>query len=331
MKRIISLFAVLVIFASFLTGCGSKSADTQRKGSGISIVTTIFPIYDWVKNIAGDNLNDMDLTMLLDNGVDQHSYQPTVDDIIKISSCDVFIYVGGESDKWVDDALSQAVNKEMAVIDLLDILGDSVKEEELVEGMEAEHEEDAEEGESEEEETEYDEHVWLSLRNASVLVDKIAGVIAGKDSVNADAYLANAADYVRELNAVDADFKEKSAGFSLKTLVFADRFPFRYFCDDYDIDYYAAFAGCSAETEASFETVAFLAAKVDELGLKSVLMIDGGDGRIAQTVVKTAENEDVRILSVNSMQSVTANDVADGATYLSIMKTNLDTFAQALA
>lgn len=214
----------------------------------ISVVTTIFPQYDWTRAVIGDQAENFDLTILLDDGVDLHSYQPTVDDLIRLGSCDLFIYVGGESDAWVEDALKEAVNPDMIVIDLLDAMGDAAKEEEIVEGMEAEDEE----GEDEEEGLEYDEHVWLSLRNASVLTQTVADAIAEIDPENAEIYKANAAAYIEQLQALDAEYQAAVDGSAVKTLLFADRFPFRYLTDDYGLDYYAAFAGCSAESEASF-------------------------------------------------------------------------------
>ncbi len=259
MKKIISALVVLSLAIGILalSACSGKNDNTPvEQNEKLKIVTTIFPEYDWVREILGDKAGAAELTMLLDNGVDLHSYQPTVDDILKISSCDVFIYVGGESDAWVDGALKEAVNKDMTVINLLDVLGDSVKEEEVKEGMEAE-EHEHEEGEEDEHEEgpEYDEHVWLSLKNAQILVKKIAEAIAGKDSANAESYLANADSYIKKLSALDDEYTAAVNGASKKVLLFGDRFPFRYMTDDYGLDYYAAFVGCSAETE-SFPAIA---------------------------------------------------------------------------
>ncbi|MBO4914286.1 MAG: zinc ABC transporter substrate-binding protein, partial [Oscillospiraceae bacterium] len=275
----------------------------------------------------GDNKDNVELTMLLDSGADLHSYQPTADDMIKLSSCDVFIYVGGESDEWVEDALESAVNKNMLVIDLLDVLGDAVKEEELVEGMQGEEEEESGEGE---EEVEYDEHVWLSLKNAAVLCDAIAGALAKLDAANADVYAANKDAYVAKLNALDAQYAAAVSAAKVRTLLFGDRFPFRYLADDYGLDYYAAFVGCSAETEASFETIVFLSGKVDELGLNTVLTIESGDGKIARTIVENTAAKSAQVLKMDSMQSTTAQNIADGATYLGAMEYNLAVLKQAL-
>ncbi|MBQ9234526.1 MAG: zinc ABC transporter substrate-binding protein, partial [Lachnospiraceae bacterium] len=271
---------------------------------------------------------DAEVTMLLDNGVDLHSFQPTAADIATIATCDVFIYVGGESDSWVKDALSEATNKDMKVIDLLDVLGDSVKEEETVEGMEAEEEEH--DDSDEEEEVEYDEHVWLSLRNAQVLVREIAEVLGEADPENKDTYTKNADAYIDQLGSLDDDYKILVANASTDTVLFGDRFPFRYLVDDYGLNYYAAFSGCSAETEASFETVVFLAEKIDELDLNTVLIIENSSDSIAKTIIENTASKDQQILSLNSMQGTTSKDVKAGATYLSIMKDNLDVLTRAL-
>ena len=338
MKKLILLLAAVMLMAGCLTACGSDSKetaaaqDTSASGAAngkkqLQIVTTIFPEYDWVKNILGDNPGGAELKMLLDNGVDLHSYQPTAEDILKISTCDLFIYVGGESDKWVADALKEATNKDMIVINLLEVLGDSVKEEELVEGMEGEEEE---EEEGEEEGPEYDEHVWLSVKNAEIFVNAISDAIQKLDADNAEAYKKSTSEYLDKLKALDGEYSKAVSGSSIKTLLFGDRFPFRYLVDDYGLSYYAAFVGCSAETEASFETIIFLAEKIDELSLHSVLTIEGSNQRIAQTIVQNTKSKDQKILSVNSMQSTTTRDVEGGATYLSIMEKNLEVLKEAL-
>lgn len=317
MKKCFAMMMALVMMMTMLLG-GTAAAG----GKKISVVTTIFPIYDWVREVVGDNAN-VDVTLLLDKGVDLHSFQPTAQDIMKVATADVFIYVGGESDEWVEDALAEAVNPNMKVISLLDALGDAVKEEELVEGMEGEEEEAAEE---DEEEVEYDEHVWLSLHNAQVLVQAIADTLAEADPDNAAAYQANAATYIGKLAALDAQYADMVAQAEYKTVLFGDRFPFRYLVDDYGLTYYAAFVGCSAETEASFETIIFLAQKVDELNLPAVLTIEGGNTRIAQTIVSSTSAKNQKILMMNSLQG----KPADGETYLSVMESNLAVLREAL-
>lgn len=323
MKKFLSILAATAIAAGSFCGCSDNQA--AAKSDKLQIVTTIFPEYDWVNNILGNNPANAEVTMLLDNGTDLHSFQPTANDIIKISSCDLFIYVGGESDEWVEDVLAQASNKDMVVIDLLDELGDSIKEEEIVEGMQAEEEE--EEGE---EEIEYDEHVWLSVRNAITLVNGISDAIQKIDPTNAETYKANTSAYVEKLGQLDADYKEAVDNAPIKTILFGDRFPFRYLVDDYGIEYYAAFVGCSAESEASFETITFLSKKTEELSLPVVLKIEGNDQRIAETIIENTSTKNQIILTMDSMQSVTSNDVANGTTYISIMEGNLEVLKKAL-
>lgn len=336
MKKFISVLLITVMALMNFSACGNGGAGTSdRTESGaddsakkIKVVTTIFPEYDWVRQIAGDRASDMDIIMLLDNGVDLHSYQPTADDIANISDCDLFIYVGGESDAWVDDALKNAVNKDMKVIDLLDVLGNSIKEEEVVEGMQAE-EEESEEGE-EEEGPEYDEHVWLSLRNAEALCKAIEEDLAKIDPNSAEVYQKNNEAYTEKLSALDKEYRSVVDASANKTLLFGDRFPFRYLVDDYGLKYYAAFVGCSAETEASFATVKFLAEKVDELGLKNVMTIEKSDQKIAKTIIENTKSKDRNILTLDSMQSVTSDDVKNGTTYLFIMESNLEVLKEAL-
>lgn len=327
MKKYISVLVAAILMVSSLCACASKDASTASAGNRLEIVTTIFPEYDWVMNILGDKASDAEVTMLLDNGVDLHSYQPTADDILKIKTCDLFVYVGGESDAWIEEVLQEPENENMIVINLLGTLGDKVKEEELVEGMEPEDEE----AETEEEGTEYDEHVWLSLRNASVFCDSIAEGIASIDADNAEIYRNNAAAYKERLSALDAEYQTAVSEASVNTILFGDRFPFRYLVDDYDLDYYAAFVGCSAETEASFETITFLAKKVDELSLHSVMTIEGTDYRIAQTIIENTRTKDQQILTMDSMQGTTSEDVQNGATYLSIMENNLAVLKEAIS
>ena len=327
MKKIIAITLSLIIILSCFTACGSDKTKADGK---LKIVTTIFPEYDWVMNLLGDRVQNAEVTMLLDNGVDLHSYQPTAEDIMKIASCDLFIYVGGESDEWVEDALAESTNPDMKVINLLETLGDKVQEEEVVEGMEAEEEEEEEGEEGEEEEVEYDEHVWLSLKNAEILVDEIANNLAEIDADNVDTYKTNAANYVTELTALDEKYATAVSEGTADTILFGDRFPFRYLVDDYGLNYYAAFVGCSAETEASFETINFLSEKVDELGLKTVLTIENSDQKIAETIISNTKNKDAQILAMDSMQTTTSEDVANGVTYLGVMEENLKVLTEAL-
>lgn len=337
MKRILCAVLSVLLIVTLFSACGSKNGNTETESAvagndtektddgAMKIITTIFPIYDWTRKILGDKAETADLHMLLDSGADLHNFQPTMDDMMQISTCDVFIYVGGESDKWVDDVLATTKNEKLIAVNLMDALGDSLKEEELKEGMEAEEEEEEEEGPA------YDEHIWLSLQNAAALCDVIAAKLGEADAENASLYKANAEAYLEKINALDADYQAAIEVAQTKTLLFADRFPFRYLTADYNLDYYAAFMGCSAETEVSFDTVKFLAGKLDELGLKYVCTLTGGDGRIAETVIGATEAKDQTVLQFDSMQNVTADDVANGADYLAIMQSNLDVLKTALS
>ncbi len=536
-KKKIGIYALTFAMAAMgMTGCSSggssisspsspTEATTQaaNKSSSepFSVVCTIFPEYDWVKEILGDHTENVEISYLLDNGVDLHSYQPTADDMMKISTCDLFVYVGGESDEWVEDALAEATNKDMKVINLMDILGDSAKVEELKEGMQedehdhdhdhskevstfeddgvrdrplsdwegdwqsayplvldgsldeawehkaedgsmtaeeykdyytkgyksdynaisihddhikftdkdgkvtesdykytgyfiqdwstgtraamyrfeavdkesgapvyiefndhiiepekAEHfhirmsnesydsivdpegnwptffdaalspdevceevighghsdeDEDEEEHEHEHEEgeEEYDEHVWLSVKNAKMLCAEIEKNIEAIDPANAADYKANLDSYVAKLDELDGKFQTLVDGSSVKTLVFGDRFPFRYFVDDYGLDYFAAFIGCSAETEASFETIAFLADKIKELDCKTIFTLENSSKDIANTIISTS-GKSVDIAELNSLQSVSKDDIAGGASYISLMQKNYDVLAGVL-
>lgn len=329
-----------------------------RKGNSkkISIVCTTFPQYDWVKNILGKEAECFNVTLLLDNGVDMHSYQPTVKDIAIAGSADLFIYVGGESDTWVADALKEAKNKDLKAINLMDALGNSVKEEEIVEGMQEKkgflghsHEESSkedseksqkknhkkpqkEQGQKEtvDEKPEYDEHIWLSVRNAEIMVKNIEKAIEQLDSDNAKVYQTNTENYIKKLNTLDRQYAKTIQNAKYKAILFGDRFPFRYMADDYDLKYYAAFVGCSAETMAGFETVTFLANKADELKLPVILTIENSDGRIADAIKSNTTKKNQRIMAMNSLQSVTKEQLADGITYLQVMQENLSVLREAL-
>ncbi|MBQ8092960.1 MAG: zinc ABC transporter substrate-binding protein [Clostridia bacterium] len=291
----------------------------------IRIVTTIFPIYDWTREVLGEDAPHADLTLLLDSGIDLHSYQPSAQDIFKISAADLFIYVGGESDAWVEDVLKTAINPNLKVINLVDAMGDDIKTEELVEGMEQDEDED-----KDEDEEEADEHVWLSLRNAEKLVMCISETLGEIDPANKDHYAENASQYISKLSALDAQYTGVISTAAFNTMLFGDRFPFRYLADDYALSYYAAFSGCSAESEASFKTIIFLAGKMDELSLPAVLTIENPKTRIAETIVENTAAKNQKILSMNSMQSTTSQDIENGETYLSIMEDNLSVLKEAL-
>ena len=320
-KRIASAFLAAAMIMS-LAACGDQGS--SKKDGKVSIVCTVFPGYDWAKNITAD-VENVDINYLLENGADLHSYQPTAEDILAISDCDMFIYAGGESDKWVDDALENKKNEDMKIINMLDVVGDNAKEEEVKEGMQAEEEEHGEGDEKE-----YDEHTWLSVENARLICKRIADDLCKADEDNKENYEKNLKSYLGELDALDNDFKQLAKDAKQKTLIFGDRFPFRYFTDEYGFDYYAAFVGCSAETEASFETIAFLAKKVDELGAENIFVLENSDEKLASSIIDNTDSKSAKILTLYSLQSVTKEQLDSEHTYITLMKKNLNTLRSAL-
>jgi len=310
------LSAMLAVFV--LSGCSVTAPKIDGK---ISVVCTSFSEYDWTRNIVGDSDN-INLTYLLESGIDLHNYQPSTRDILTISDCDLFIYVGGESDKWVSDTLAEARNKEMKVVSLMDVLGESAKEEEIKEGMQAEEEDS--------DEIEYDEHVWLSVKNAELFCDSICETLTELDSENAEKYSNNLESYKSQLSELDNQYSEMIESKSEKTVLFGDRFPFRYLFDDYGIDYYAAFAGCSAETEASFNTIVTLADKVDVLGLETIFVIENSNTAIAEAIMRNSNAKKQKIMTLDSIQSVSSGMIKSGETYISIMKENCEKLGSVL-
>lgn len=313
MKRILSAALCMLLILGCFSGCGKQNDDR------VHIVTTIFPMYDWVREIVGENPGNVKITLLLDNGVDLHSYQPTADDIITISSCDMFIYAGGESDAWAEAILKQAKNDKMIVIDLLEKLGDKA--------LCPEHDHHEEEADHQHK---HDEHVWLSLKNAALFCREIRDSLARLDADHKAVYETNAESYIAKLNALDQKYAQAAAEAKKDAVLFGDRFPFLYLFHDYGISCHAAFSGCSAESEASFETVTRLAGLVDSHGLQYVMTIDGSKNNIATTIINATKNKNQQVLSMDSLQSVTAQEVKSGQTYLNTMEENLTVLQKAL-
>lgn len=318
MKKIISIILTILFTTLLLCSCGGKINETE----GLNIVCTAFPQYDFVKNITG---SDEGLTLLLDDGADLHSYEPTAQDIIKIASADIFIYGGGVSDDWVEGTLKSANNPNLKVIAAMDLV-DTLKEE-YVAGMQQEnhkHEHhEAHTGDHGEE----DEHIWLSIKNAVKITESLCEAICETDPANAETYRINTQQYVSQLNTLDSEYKAVIDSGARKTVLFADRFPFRYLTEDYGLAYFAAFAGCSSESEASFETMKFLIDKTNELNLSVILTIDGSDGSLAETVCKSTG---AKTAVLDSCQSVSSADIANGTSYINIMKNNLEVLREAL-
>lgn len=353
MKKVASIAILFFALAFMLTACNTESGKKDSAPKKISVVATIYPQYDWLKNVIGERADAVDLKLLIKNGTDLHSYKPSAQDIATIAKADIVVYVGGESDEWIEKALAATPKEGRITLNLMKALGDRVKEEEVVEGMQVEehhheHGEEAEEHEHHEhakvtepaeatsehhhhEEVENDEHIWLSLKNAWILVNALAQSLSKVDSANSSIYTANAVLYNAKLWEMDKEFATATSDASQKTVLFGDRFPFRYLVDDYGIKYYAAFVGCSAESEASFETVTFLAGKMDSLQLPAIFTIDGSNGKIARAILEASKNsKNAQVLTLNSMQSVTDEQIKAGVDYLSIMRDNLEVLKKAL-
>ncbi len=323
MKRFIQAAFAVLLSMLLLAGCQSAplSANEEKETANnekISVVATIFPPYDFVREIAGDNVT---LTMLLPPGSESHSYEPTPQDIIAIQNCDVFLYVGGESDAWVDEVLSSIEGGSRKLVKLMDCV--QPVEEELVEGMEEEEEE--EEGIRG---PEYDEHVWTSPKNAKLIVTKISETLREMDPANAETYQKNTETYLSKLDTLDAAFQAVVDGAARKTIVFGDRFPFRYFADAYGLSYFAAFPGCSTETEASAGTVAFLIDKIKDEQIPAVFHIELSNEKMADTI---AEATGAKKLLLHACHNISKADFENGIGYLDLMTDNVAALKEALS
>lgn len=303
------------ILLSILASAALALISLAATAAPLRIVATTFPAWDWARNVAPD----ADLSLLHRPGADLHGYEPTAADLKAIAECDLFIHTGGESDAWVPAALAVGGNPNRRVVSLVAALGDKAKTERLEEGMEAEEEEDP---------PAPDEHVWLSLRNAQVLVGAIADAIAAADPDAADACRARAERYAASLAALDAEYADAFARAPRRTLLFADRFPFRYLADDYGLDCIAAFPGCSSESAASFRTIATLARKIDELGLTTIFTLEAPAGRLAETVRDATLARNQRIAPLDSMQTLPRD--WQNCSYIDAMGRNCLTILQSL-
>lgn len=334
-RKWIVIVSVAVMCVCLLTGCGRKIKN-DIAGSENIILCTTFAAYDWVREILGDT--DMfTCQMLVENGVDIHSYQPSAQDIMKIADCRILVYVGGESDTWVSDALSESGNEDIVAISLLNLVGDRALDEVELAGVESHHHHDHEAHDGHEDEFahedesehEYDEHVWLSLRNAQVCVNTLADVITSLDPEHKEAYEHNAQAYREKLQQLDAKYDNMRKNAQRDTILIGDRFPFLYLMEDYDIHYYAAYSGCSADAEASVHTVLYLADRLQTLKLPVIYVVDQGMDNLAKTIAECAGMQ-VEIYNLSSMQSVTKEDIEKGNTYLSYMEENLQVLTNSL-
>ena len=323
MKRIISLLICFVMITALVSCTGAGNTDAGKK----SIVCTTFPQYDWTVNILGDKADEWEVSILLDSGTDLHNFQPSAEDIITINSCDLFIYVGGDSDGWVEDVFKTNTS-DAELIDLMHILDDRLLEAGHSHGPEDEHDENFEHNEFCDHE--HDEHIWLSLENAEELCEAIADRLGVIDPDNAQVYESNCGAYTEKLEALEEKYQNTVDTAKHRTLVFADRYPFAYLCEDLGLTAHAAFSGCSAETEASFEKIVELAGEVDNEGLSAVAVIDSSDRKLADTVISNTNTKDQTIVELDSMQSVTREDIEAGESYLAIMEKNLEALETAL-
>jgi zinc transport system substrate-binding protein len=316
-----SLLAFSILGIAFWTVIALTKANEPPE-----IVCTTFVTYDWVRETLGERADDYEIMYLMESGIDLHNFSPSAKDIKAIKNCKILVYIGGESDKWLDDVLDDRAAAGIKKIALLDVVAEnqSALEEEEKEGMQPEEGEDA--GDA----AELDEHIWLSLQNAKVCVSAIAKALGGVYTDKAAAFAANADAYNAKLETLDGEYRAAVGSGTKDTLIVADRFPFRYLCRDYGLDYFAAFVGCSSQTEAGFATIKFLADKIDELHLTAIIVIETSDKKIANTVRDATAAKDQTILLLHSAQSVAKNDLKN-TTYLGIMTGNLAVLRQAIA
>ncbi len=335
------LFLVLLLsFVLMMTACQTSVANKENtvaetkhdtyestsKSERVRIVCTSFPQYNWARIITKGGSNAR-VKLLLNDSTDIHNFQPTDEDIATINKADMIIYVGGESDKWVEDVLQDNGDKQPKLISLVELIEKNVKQETPIDGVVAQV---TDKDSNSEQENKIDEHICLSVKNAQELVRQMVMEITLLDPENVVLYQNNSKKYLEALAELEQDYQAMADNATNKTLIFVDRIPFRYLLDDYNFKYFAAFSGCSAETEPNPETVAFLANKIDELGLKEVFVIVGNNTKIADVVIENSKTQDVTIYALNAMESITAADVKAGANYLDIMKENLAKLTEAL-
>lgn len=319
MKRLLSLLLAGVLLLGTLCGCSAPA----KQEEGLSVVATIFPQYDFARQVMGSSNH---LTMLLRPGQEVHSYEPTPQDIIAIQNCDLFIYVGGESDAWIEDVLEGMDTSHMVILSLMDLV-DPLEEDtdSVLENPEEHSHEDGEATHLHQEE--YDEHVWTSPKNAMLITQAICDALCGIDPSNAQTYRQNTAAYLEQLDGLDQDFREVISNASRDTLIFGDRFPLLYFVREYGLNYYAAFPGCASETEPSAATVARLIDLVREEQVPVVYQIELSNGNIARSI---ADSSGAKVETFYTCHNITRDDFNAGETYLSLMERNVNSLKEAL-
>ncbi len=313
-KRRIMVLILIAALACAFSGCKVNNQATDNSGK-VNIVCTVFPVYDWVNKIVGENSDKFNITLLASGG-DLHSYQPSAADIAAIHTCDLFVYVGGETDKWAEKIVA---TQKLNALSLLEINKGAL----LDAWHEHSHDHDGEDL------AVYDEHVWLSLRLAQQTVSSLCDEMCNFDAADADIYKKNTYEYCEKLKALDEEFARTVKESENKSVVFADRFPFIYMTTDYGVECYAAFPGCSSDTNAGFEVVAHLAEKVKELKKNTLLVLENSNQEVAASIINASGMKNVEIAVMNSLQAIGADD-AESNDYISIMEENLDAFKKAL-
>ena len=318
-----AFLCMILALLLLLSACG-QSVEEDTNPDQLTVVATVFPAYDFARAVGGDLA---DVQLLLPPGTESHSYEPTPADILVVQDCDLFIYLGGESDTWVETILESVElrGQTLRMVDCVPLL-----EEETVEGMESYeegHDHDHDEAPGLGEVVGYDEHVWTSPKNAALITRAVGDKLAELDPANADTYAANSADYAAQIEDLDREFADFFAGVEDRTMVFGDRFPLRYFAEEFGIDYYAAFPGCSTQTEPSAATIAFLTDKVREEHIPTVWYIEFSNHLVADSI---AESAGVKTAMFHTCHNVSADDLAAGATYVSLMEQNLETLRENL-
>ena len=317
---------VVLAAAAVLIFCGCSPADNGTEG--MTILTADFAEYDWVREILGGNPSGIKLERLNESGQDMHSYQPSVKDMVKISDCSLLIYAGGESEFWIDEAAESSDKSPESILSLMEVLAHDPELSERYEGTAGVHDH-----EHEHHHEEYDEHMWLSLKAAPVFIEKITEAICVLDPVNSAYYEKNSRNYIEKIKILDGEYENVIAAARENRDAFilvADRFPFVYLTEDYQLSHMAAFPGCSAETEASFATILELSDAIDIHRPGGVLVLKKSDTALAQTVIKNSSLKELPVLRLDDMQSVTADDVEAGCSFLSVMAENLTSLETAL-
>ncbi|MBQ8849639.1 MAG: zinc ABC transporter substrate-binding protein [Clostridia bacterium] len=313
-KRIIAIILCALALIGALSGC-------EVEDEKLTVLCTVFPVYDWVRAVVGESKN-IEVKLLVSDGADLHSFQPTAKDAISIKSADLVVRVGGADDSFVNELVTESADLRLMEAEGVTLRHMSVS---------SEHSREDEHEGSHGHEHAVDEHIWLSLKNASACVDAICEAVCELDAEGAEVYRENTEDYINSLNALDAAYSEAIANIDTPRMIFADRFPFVYMTEDYGIEYEAAFEGCTTDAEAGFDTVLRLASRAEEWGLSYVFVTESSDGKLARSVSEAVSDGTLTTVTLNSMQSLTSADIAAGESYLGIAQKNLAVLSAALA